>query len=153
MSPDFPPFEAPPPGHRRARVLPVLRLTSAVAEHRRSVRPSRRTQGSRNPLRALAARDDITQDYMGGAFEERIQAQKSELPPPSQHTLPLTAVVHHHPTSCLFSESKNSHPAASDVSVSSSASSFPPFSGLMLIYIKGGKKVLYLRWSVLRGPR
>ncbi|CAG07251.1 unnamed protein product, partial [Tetraodon nigroviridis] len=53
------------------------RLTSAVAEHRRSVRPSRRTQGSRNPLRALAAREDITQDYMGAASEERIQAQKS----------------------------------------------------------------------------
>ncbi|XP_064862513.1 supervillin isoform X6 [Oncorhynchus nerka] len=40
-------------------------LTSEVAQHRRSVRPSRRTQGSRNPLRALAARDDIRQDFMG----------------------------------------------------------------------------------------
>ncbi|XP_010864419.2 supervillin isoform X3 [Esox lucius] len=40
-------------------------LTSEVAQHRRSVRPSRRTQGSRNPLRALAARSDITQDLMG----------------------------------------------------------------------------------------
>lgn len=39
-------------------------LSSAVAEHRRSVRPSRRTQGSRNPLRALAAREDIQQDFM-----------------------------------------------------------------------------------------
>ncbi|KAK6311532.1 hypothetical protein J4Q44_G00171960 [Coregonus suidteri] len=40
-------------------------LTSEVAQHRRSVRPYRRTQGSRNPLRALAARDDIRQNYMG----------------------------------------------------------------------------------------
>ncbi|KAL0992477.1 hypothetical protein UPYG_G00093840 [Umbra pygmaea] len=40
-------------------------LTSEVAQHRRSVRPSRRTQGSRNPLRALAARHDIQQDLMG----------------------------------------------------------------------------------------
>lgn len=40
------------------------RLSSAVTEHRRSVRPSRRTQGSRNPLRALAARNDIMQDFM-----------------------------------------------------------------------------------------
>lgn len=58
------------------------RLTSAVAEHRRSVRPSRRTQGSRNPLRALAAREDIRQDYMGDrantASDEMIQAEKSE---------------------------------------------------------------------------
>lgn len=58
------------------------RLTSAVAEHRRSVRPSRRTQGSRNPLRALAAREDIRQDYMGervnAASEEMIQSEKSQ---------------------------------------------------------------------------
>lgn len=75
-----PPFfkPRPPVNHSRAH-LPLLRLTSAVAEHRRSVRPSRRTQGSRNPLRALAARDDISQDYMGVASEERIQAQKSEM--------------------------------------------------------------------------
>ena len=65
----------------------LYRLTSAVAEHRRSVRPSRRTQGSRNPLRALAAREDVSQDYMGervsAAAEERIQAEKSEITFPS----------------------------------------------------------------------
>uniref|UniRef100_A0A671UPQ9 Supervillin d n=1 Tax=Sparus aurata TaxID=8175 RepID=A0A671UPQ9_SPAAU len=38
-------------------------LTSAVAEHKRAVRPARRNQGSRNPLRALAARNDIRQVY------------------------------------------------------------------------------------------
>uniref|UniRef100_A0A8C9XVA9 Supervillin d n=1 Tax=Sander lucioperca TaxID=283035 RepID=A0A8C9XVA9_SANLU len=41
----------------------VFRLTSAVAEHKRAVRPTRRNQGSRNPLRALAARNDIRQVY------------------------------------------------------------------------------------------
>uniref|UniRef100_A0AAY4CK36 HP domain-containing protein n=1 Tax=Denticeps clupeoides TaxID=299321 RepID=A0AAY4CK36_9TELE len=44
------------------RLVCVSSLSSAVSEHRRSVRPSRRTQASRNPLRALAARDDIRQD-------------------------------------------------------------------------------------------
>uniref|UniRef100_A0A3Q3KBB3 HP domain-containing protein n=1 Tax=Monopterus albus TaxID=43700 RepID=A0A3Q3KBB3_MONAL len=39
------------------------KLTSAVAEHRRAVRPARRNQGSKNPLRALAARNDIRQVY------------------------------------------------------------------------------------------
>lgn len=39
------------------------KLTSAVAEHKRAVRPPRRNQGSRNPLRALAARNDIRQVY------------------------------------------------------------------------------------------
>lgn len=46
------------------RFYAVFSLSSAVAEHRRAVRPSRRTQGSRNPLRALAAREDIQQDFM-----------------------------------------------------------------------------------------
>ncbi|KAM9345570.1 supervillin isoform 2-T2 [Symphorus nematophorus] len=98
-------------------------LTSAVAEHRRSVRPSRRTQGSRNPLRALAAREDIRQDYMGDrvntASEERIQAEK---------------------------KSKNSSESlltrSEDFSSSSDAAkSYPPFSSLMLIHIKGRRHV------------
>ncbi|KAM8877906.1 supervillin [Synchiropus picturatus] len=38
-------------------------LTSTVAEHKRAVRPARRNQGSRNPLRALAARKDIRRVY------------------------------------------------------------------------------------------
>uniref|UniRef100_H3DBV2 Supervillin c n=1 Tax=Tetraodon nigroviridis TaxID=99883 RepID=H3DBV2_TETNG len=109
------------------------RLTSAVAEHRRSVRPSRRTQGSRNPLRALAAREDITQDYMGAASEERIQAQKSETASSAAVKLPLRWLR----STSLFSGSKNSHPGASDVSVSS----FPPFSSLMLIRLKGRRRV------------
>uniref|UniRef100_UPI00398F1294 supervillin-like isoform X4 n=1 Tax=Pristiophorus japonicus TaxID=55135 RepID=UPI00398F1294 len=39
------------------------KLTSVVAEHKRAVRPPRNTQCSRNPLRVLAARDDIRQEY------------------------------------------------------------------------------------------
>ncbi|XP_071324857.1 supervillin isoform X3 [Trachinotus anak] len=102
-------------------------LTSAVAEHRRSVRPSRRTQGSRNPLRALAAREDITQDYMGErvntAAEEQIQTEK---------------------------KSKNSSVTGShlvrseDFMLSSDATankSYPPFNSLMLIHIKGRRHV------------
>ncbi|XP_068574354.1 supervillin-like isoform X3 [Cebidichthys violaceus] len=101
-------------------------LTSSVAEHRRSVRPSRRTQGSRNPLRALAAREDIRQDYMGErvnntAAEENSQAEK---------------------------KSKNSsvadlHLSASEdfICSSDSTKSSPPFSSLMLIHIKGRRHV------------
>ncbi|XP_056285086.1 supervillin [Pseudoliparis swirei] len=39
------------------------KLTSAVTEHKRAMRPNRRNQGSRNPLRALAARNDLRQVY------------------------------------------------------------------------------------------
>ncbi|XP_056262421.1 supervillin isoform X3 [Pseudoliparis swirei] len=98
-------------------------LTSSVAQHRRSVRPSRRTQGSRNPLRALAAREDIRQDYMGErddspAAEESSQAEK---------------------------KAKNSSVVDSHVSTSEdvivSTDSPPPFSSLMLIHIKGRRHV------------
>ncbi|XP_016521961.1 supervillin-like isoform X6 [Poecilia formosa] len=96
-------------------------LSSAVTEHRRAVRPSRRTQGSRNPLRALAAREDIRQDYMGerdnSAAEERDQAEKN----------------------CKNSSSPDSHPATS--SEKEMSKSFPPFSNLMLIHIKGRRQV------------
>ncbi|XP_051243836.1 supervillin isoform X4 [Dicentrarchus labrax] len=102
-------------------------LTSAVAEHRRSVRPSRRTQGSRNPLRALAAREDIRQDYMGetvnSASEERIQAEKKS----------------------KNSSAADSHLARSEDVISSSdaatTKSYPPFSSLMLMHIKGRRHV------------
>ncbi|XP_072224636.1 supervillin isoform X2 [Leuresthes tenuis] len=102
-------------------------LTSAVAEHRRAVRPSRRTQGSRNPLRALAAREDIRQDYMGErvntATEERRQAEKK----------------------CNNSSVAEAHPVSSEDFICSShaetANSYPPFSSLMLIHIKGRRVV------------
>ncbi|KAM4717993.1 supervillin isoform 2-T2 [Anableps anableps] len=96
-------------------------LSSAVAEHRRAVRPSRRTQGSRNPLRALAAREDIRQDYMGdrdnSAAEERGQTEKN----------------------CKNCSSPDSHPVTS--SDKEIPKSFPPFSNLMLIHIKGRRQV------------
>ncbi|XP_030649796.1 supervillin [Chanos chanos] len=92
-------------------------LSSAVAEHRRAVRPSRRTQGSRNPLRALAARDDIRQDFMepqnnGAAVE----------------TNRIT---------------KNSNGSSADVtsSVTVTNSHYIPFTNLMLIQIKGWSQV------------
>ncbi|XP_029402982.1 supervillin isoform X3 [Mus pahari] len=39
------------------------KLTSSVAEHKRQVRPKRRVQASKNPLKLLAARDDLLQEY------------------------------------------------------------------------------------------
>lgn len=65
-------------------VAPPTRLTTSVAEHRRSVRPSRKTKGSRNPLRALAARDDLRQAYTEQRLNiatieaKRIQVERSE---------------------------------------------------------------------------
>ena len=59
------------------------RLTSATAEHRRAMRPARRTKGSRNPLRALAARADLRQGYteqrlnVASVETRRIQVERS----------------------------------------------------------------------------
>ncbi|XP_061701949.1 supervillin isoform X1 [Syngnathoides biaculeatus] len=91
-------------------------LTSAVAEHRRSVRPSRRTQGSRNPLRALAARVDVRQDFMGlnSAAEERVQTEKN----------------------C-----KNSSGVDSVSTSQNPQEIHPPFNSPMLLFIKGRQRV------------
>ncbi|XP_058270254.1 supervillin isoform X3 [Hemibagrus wyckioides] len=88
-------------------------LSSAVTEHRRSVRPSRRTQGSRNPLRALAARNDIMQDFM--------QAQDD-------------------PDAMETNKAEKNHSSTN----ASSAKSVPntvPYSNLMLILVKGCRRV------------
>lgn len=127
----------------------LCRLTSAVAEHRRSVRPSRRTQGSRNPLRALAAREDIRQDYMGEsinwAAEERIQAEHSEwgISLASSFLPSLLSYICFLPTESKNSSTADSHLTRSEDSFSSSDAatnkSYPPFSSRMLIHIKGQK--------------
>ncbi|XP_034046116.1 supervillin [Thalassophryne amazonica] len=104
-------------------------LTSAVAEHRRAVRPSRRTQGSRNPLRVLAAREDIRHDYMGErvetAAEERIQTQNQC----NNSSVSASEVL----------KSEDLHSA--DCSDAPTNKLCAPFSSLMLIHIKG-------RWHV-----
>ncbi|XP_062422328.1 supervillin isoform X3 [Pungitius pungitius] len=102
-------------------------LTSSVAEHRRSVRPSRRTQGSRNPLRALAAREDVMQDYMGEAVDNTAAEESSRAEKKSKNSwvadVPPVSVSDH--LICALG-STNSH---------------PPFSSLMLIHIKGRRRV------------
>ncbi|XP_048102514.1 supervillin isoform X1 [Alosa alosa] len=94
-------------------------LSSAVAEHRRSVRPSRRTQGSRNPLRALAARDDVRQDFNepqdNGAAEEANRMVK------------------------------NCNSSSSDaIAVETSGINTVPYNSLMLIQVKGWRQVQVL---------
>lgn len=71
-------------GYNKHQCLNAFRLTSTVAEHKRAVRPARRNQGSRNPLRALAARNDIRQVYteqrlnVASVESKRIQVERSK---------------------------------------------------------------------------
>ncbi|XP_034717757.1 supervillin a isoform X5 [Etheostoma cragini] len=60
----------------------VPRLTSEMVEHRRAVRPTRNVQSSRNPLKMLAAREDIRHEYteqrlnIGLLESKRMKAEK-----------------------------------------------------------------------------
>ncbi|XP_067274939.1 supervillin isoform X2 [Pseudorasbora parva] len=91
-------------------------LSSAVAEHRRSVRPSRRTQGSRNPLRALAARADIQQDFMQP--EEENSEMENNTAMKNSNCIPAD----------VTSSGKESRPTV-------------PYNKLMLIQVKGWRQV------------
>ncbi|KAL4659270.1 supervillin-like [Arapaima gigas] len=88
------------------------KLISAVAEHRRSVRPTRKVQASRNPLKALAARDDLRQEYV----EQLPNVEQTGLEPDNTLAAPTSE--------------KESHNLTSGA---------PPFNNLMLIHIKGQK--------------
>lgn len=50
------------------------RLTSAMVQHKRSVRPSRNVRASRNPVKMLAARQDIRHEYT----EQRLNVAQLE---------------------------------------------------------------------------
>lgn len=60
------------------------RLTSEMVQHKRAVRPARNVQASRNPLKMLAAREDIRHEYteqrlnIGLLESRRMKAEKSE---------------------------------------------------------------------------
>lgn len=66
-----------------------------MAEHKRAVRPKRRVQASKNPLKMLAAREDLLQEYteqrLNVAFMEskRMKVEKSEYLEPNNLLLCL----------------------------------------------------------------
>ncbi|XP_051988644.1 supervillin-like isoform X3 [Xyrauchen texanus] len=95
-------------------------LSSAVAEHRRSVRPSRRTQGSRNPLRALAAREDIQHDFMQPEDDSEIETKRA-MKNSNSTSVTLTSID-------VTSSGNVSRPTV-------------PYNKLMLIHIKGWRQV------------
>ncbi|XP_059893675.1 supervillin-like isoform X2 [Gadus macrocephalus] len=114
-------------------------LTSATAEHRRAMRPARRTKGSRNPLRALAARADLRQGYteqrlnVASVETRRIQVERM-----SKHSNLADAAL-------AGLASKENFRKVSLRSVKSTEvvtnNSTLPFHKLMLIRIKGRRHV------------
>uniref|UniRef100_A0A8C2A6S0 Supervillin n=1 Tax=Cyprinus carpio TaxID=7962 RepID=A0A8C2A6S0_CYPCA len=112
-------------------------LTSAMVQHKRAVRPSRNVQASRNPLKILAAREDIQQEYteerlnVGQLETKRIKQEKSDT---SLSDAALAGLA-----------SKESYSSVSLRSVSISEqmtnNSAAPYKKLMLMQVKGRRHV------------
>ncbi|CAK6971028.1 supervillin [Scomber scombrus] len=117
------------------------KLTSSVAEHKRAVRPARRNQGSRNPLRALAARNDIRQVYteqrLNVATVETKRIQVERMAKHSKHNLADVALAGLASKENFRKVSLRSV-KSTDVVTNNSAL---PFHKLMLIRIKGRRHI------------
>ncbi|KAM9323583.1 supervillin isoform 2-T2 [Pholidichthys leucotaenia] len=117
------------------------KLASAMVQHKRSVRPSRNVQSSRNPLKMLAAREDIRQEYteqrlnVAQVESKRMKAEKSEANKSSEYSEAALAG--------LASKENFSSVSLRSVNVSEQMSnnSAVPYKDLMLMQIKGRRHV------------
>uniref|UniRef100_A0AAY5EQ30 HP domain-containing protein n=1 Tax=Electrophorus electricus TaxID=8005 RepID=A0AAY5EQ30_ELEEL len=114
-------------------------LASAMVQHKRAVRPSRNVQASRNPLKILAARQDIKQEYteqrlnVGLLESRRIKQERSD----NSSSLVDAAVA--------GLASKEDYSSVSLRSVSNSEqvtnNSAAPYKKVMLMQVKGRRHV------------
>lgn len=116
-------------------------LTSALTEHKRAVRPARRNQGSRNPLRALAARSDIRQVYTEQRLNvATVETKRIQVERMAKHSKSNLADV-----ALAGLASKENFRKVNLRSVKSTEvvtnNSSQPFNKLMLIRIKGRRHV------------
>ncbi|KAK2822758.1 hypothetical protein Q5P01_022823 [Channa striata] len=117
------------------------KLTSAMVHHKRLVRPSRNVQASRNPLKMLAARQDIRHEYteqrlnVAQLESKRIKAEKSELNKTSEYSEAALAG--------LASKENFSSVSLRSVNVTEQMSnnSAVPYKNLMLMQVKGRRHV------------
>ncbi|CAJ1081059.1 supervillin isoform X1 [Xyrichtys novacula] len=117
------------------------KLDTAVAEHKRAVRPARRNQGSRNPLRALASRNDIRQVYTEQRLNvATVETKRIQVERMAKHARSNLADV-----ALAGLASKENFRKVSLRSVKSTEvvtnNSAVPFKKLMLIRIKGRRHV------------
>ncbi|MBN3296526.1 SVIL protein, partial [Amia calva] len=115
------------------------KLTSSVAEHKRAVRPARKTQASRNPLRTLAARDDIRQEYTEQRLNvavletKRIQVEKM-----AKHSNYADVALAGLASKENFRKVNLRNVKSTEVVTNNSSL---PFNKLMLIQVKGRRHV------------
>uniref|UniRef100_A0A8C5M522 Supervillin n=1 Tax=Leptobrachium leishanense TaxID=445787 RepID=A0A8C5M522_9ANUR len=115
------------------------KLTSAVAEHKRAVRPTRKVQASGNPLKMLAAREDILQEYtetrLNVAFMESKRMKVEKMSKNSNFSeVALAGLASKENFSTVSLRSVN-------LTEQHSNNSAVPYKKLMLIQIKGRRHV------------
>lgn len=115
------------------------KLTSSVAEHKRSVRPKRRVQASKNPLKLLAARDDLLQEYteqrLNVAFMESKRMKVEKMSSNSNFSaVTLAGLASRENFSGISLRSVN-------LTEQNSNNSAVPYKKLMLLQIKGRRHV------------
>ncbi|KAK2820392.1 hypothetical protein Q5P01_023351 [Channa striata] len=115
------------------------KLTSAVEEHKRAVRPTRKNQGSRNPLRALAARNDIRQVYTEQRLNiATVEAKRIQVERMAKHSNLADVALAGLASKENFRKVSLRSVKSTDVVTNNSAL---PFNKLMLICIKGRRHV------------
>ncbi|XP_023775868.1 supervillin isoform X16 [Cyanistes caeruleus] len=115
------------------------KLTSSVAEHKRAVRPMRRVQSSRNPLKMLAARQDILHEYT----EQRLNVAFMESKRMKVEKMSTNSNFSEVALAGLASKENFSNISLRSVNLTeqNSNNSAVPYKKLMLLQIKGRRHV------------
>ncbi|XP_049332842.1 supervillin isoform X4 [Astyanax mexicanus] len=114
-------------------------LTSAMVKHKRAVRPSRNVQASRNPLKILAAREDIRHEYT----EQRLNVALLESKRITQEKMSKSSSLSDAALAGLASKESYSSVSLRSVSISEQVTnnSAAPYKKLMLMQVKGRRHV------------
>ncbi|XP_064906712.1 supervillin isoform X32 [Columba livia] len=115
------------------------KLISSVAEHKRAVRPVRRVQSSRNPLKMLAAREDILHEYT----EQRLNVAFMESKRMKVEKMSTNSNFSEVALAGLASKENFSNVSLRSVNLTeqNSNNSAVPYKKLMLLQIKGRRHV------------
>ncbi|XP_046883521.1 supervillin-like isoform X2 [Hypomesus transpacificus] len=115
------------------------KLTSAMVQHRRAVRPSRNVQSSKNPVKMLAARQDIRHEYT----EQRLNVGLLESKRMKAEKMSKTSEFSDAALAGLASQENFSNVSLRSVNISEQMSnnSAVPYKNLMLMQVKGRRHV------------
>uniref|UniRef100_A0A673YB65 Supervillin n=1 Tax=Salmo trutta TaxID=8032 RepID=A0A673YB65_SALTR len=115
------------------------KLTSAIAQHKRAVRPSRNVQASKNPLKMLAAREDIRHEYT----EQRLNIGLIESKRIKDEKMNKTSEYSDAALAGLASKENFSNVSLRSVNISEQMSnnSAVPYKNVMLMQVKGRRHV------------